>query len=141
MTNTNRTDLLHPRLLPPARKDPGDGLPGRGVQLECRLVSLPPQAILVDRSASNVSPELKIPTRICLQADGELYHFVHRGSAFSQECESANSLLVLRPVIDIKDGRLVVGWVIIGQDKAYMAAVSPWFFTHYGKTGDWAWNK
>ncbi|KAG7562553.1 hypothetical protein FFLO_02027 [Filobasidium floriforme] len=27
------------------------------------------------------------------------------------------------------------------SDKAYMAAVSPWFFTHYGKTGDWAWNK
>jgi hypothetical protein len=22
-----------------------------------------------------------------------------------------------------------------------MAAVSPWFFTHYGKTGEWAWNK
>lgn len=27
------------------------------------------------------------------------------------------------------------------QPKPYMAAVSPNFFTHYGKTGDWAWNK
>jgi hypothetical protein len=76
-----------------------------------------------------------------VKANGELYNFVHRRSAFSQERESANRPLSLRPVIDIKDGRLVVGWVIIGQDKAYMAAISPWFFTHYGKTGDWAWNK
>lgn len=38
---SKRTDLLYPRLLPPARKDPRDGLPGRSVQLECRLVSLP----------------------------------------------------------------------------------------------------
>lgn len=36
---------------------------------------------------------------------------------------------------------LVIARVIFDQDKAYMAAVSPWFFTHYGKTGDWAWNK
>ncbi|WVQ83005.1 hypothetical protein IAT38_005143 [Cryptococcus sp. DSM 104549] len=27
------------------------------------------------------------------------------------------------------------------SDKAYMAAVSPLFFTHYGTEGEWAWNK
>jgi glucan endo-1,3-alpha-glucosidase len=27
------------------------------------------------------------------------------------------------------------------SDKAYMAAVSPAFFTHYGTSGEWAFNK
>ncbi|KAI5452377.1 hypothetical protein NCC49_000937 [Naganishia albida] len=31
--------------------------------------------------------------------------------------------------------------VFIRDRRPYMAAVSPWFFTHYGTTGPWAWNK
>jgi hypothetical protein len=33
------------------------------------------------------------------------------------------------------------GKMLIVQRKPYMASVSPLFFTHYGKTGDWAFNK
>ena len=29
----------------------------------------------------------------------------------------------------------------VRSPKPYMAAVSPWFSTHYGTTGPWAWNK
>ncbi|KAJ9106718.1 hypothetical protein QFC19_003030 [Naganishia cerealis] len=31
--------------------------------------------------------------------------------------------------------------VFIRNERPYMAAVSPWFFTHYGTEGQWAWNK
>lgn len=65
MTNTNRTDLLHPRLLPATRKDPGYGLPGRGVQLECRLVSPLPQTTPVDRFESEIHAETFGPGLAC----------------------------------------------------------------------------